>query len=58
MKDNYNISKLTINVIQETTNFTKNNLSNVSGTLQSTKTKFAGSYNGTFNFNIKLTKSN
>lgn len=58
MKDKKNCQTLKVNVIQDTTSFNKNNLGTIKGTIQTSKTKFAGSWNGTFNFNISLIKSN
>lgn len=58
LRDRSNISSLKGNITQTTTSFTKSNLSNTNGVISLNKTKFAGKYNGTFNFAIKLTLKN
>ena len=55
LKDKNNINSLNANVTQTTTTFTKDNLGTTSGSISLNKTKFAGSYTGTFNFAIKFT---
>ena len=54
LKDKSGISTLQANVTQNVTTFTKNNLGTTSGSISLNKTKFAGRYDGTFNFNIKF----
>ena len=58
LKDKSSISTLQANVTQNVTTFTKDNLGTTSGSISLNKTKFAGIYNGTFNFNIKFTLKN
>ena len=58
LKDRNNINSLQANVIQNVTTFTKDNLGTTSGSINLNKIKFAGKYNGTFNFNIKFTLKN
>ena len=58
LKDKNNINTLQTNVTQTTTSFTKNNLGSTSGSISLNKTKFAGKYDGTFNFNIKFVMKN
>ena len=58
LKDKNNINSLQANITQNTTSFTKNNLGSTSGSISLNKTKFAGKFNGTFNFNIKFVMKN
>ena len=58
LKDGSGISTLQANVTQNVTTFTKDNLGTTSGSISLNKTKFAGKYDGTFNFNIKFTLKN
>lgn len=58
LKDKSGISSLEANVTQSTTTFTKDNLGSTSGSISLNKTKFAGKYDGTFNFNIKFVMKN
>ena len=58
LKDKNNINTLQANVTQNVNTFTKNNLGSTSGSISLNKTKFAGKYDGTFNFNIKFTLKN
>lgn len=58
LKDKSGISSLEANVTQLTTTFTKDNLGSTSGSISLNKTKFAGKYDGTFNFNIKFVMKN
>ena len=58
LKDGSGISTLQANVTQNVTTFTKDNLGTTSGSISLNKTKFAGKFNGTFNFNIKFTLKN
>ena len=58
LKDKSSISTLQASVTQNTTTFTKDNLGTTNGSISLNKTKFAGIYNGTFNFNIKFTLKN
>ena len=58
LKDENNINSLQASVTQTTTSFTKDNLGTISGSISLNKTKFAGKYDGTFNFNIKFVMKN
>ena len=58
LKDRSGVSTLQANVTQTTTSFTKDNLGTTSGSISLNKIKFAGKFNGTFNFNIKFTIKN
>lgn len=55
MIDKSGISNINASVTQDTTTFTKSNLASTKGTITLSKSKFAGSYTGTFNFAIKFT---
>lgn len=58
LKDKNSINSLNASVTQTNTSFNKNNLGSTSGSISLNKTKFAGKYNGTFNFAIKFTLKN
>lgn len=58
MIDKSGISNINASVTQDTTTFTKSNLASTKGTIILSKSKFAGSYTGTFNFAIKFTMKN
>ena len=58
LKDSSGVSILQANVTQNVNTFTKDNLGTTSGSISLNKTKFAGKYNGTFNFNIKFVMKN
>ena len=58
LKDRSGVSTLQANVTQNVNTFTKDNLGTTSGSISLNKTKFAGKFNGTFNFNIKFVMKN
>ena len=58
LKDRSGVSTLQANVTQNVNTFTKNNLGSTSGSISLNKIKFAGKFNGTFNFNIKFVMKN
>lgn len=58
MQDSTKYQTMNVSVSQPAKSFKKNNLGTSKGTIQTSKEKFAGKWNGTFNFAIKLTKAN
>ncbi len=56
--DRLDYQTMVINIEQEKTIFTKDTLGSANGTIVCSKKEFAGSWNGTFNFNIFLEKEN
>lgn len=58
MKDSTKYQTMNVSVSQPAKSFKKNNLGTSKGTLTTSRKEFAGKWNGTFNFAIKLTKAN